>query len=115
MITDKGKSLITNYLASTFTKANVGSGGNNTSPSQLELDVPLLSASKTSSASVSDENVVDFKVTILGTDASIVGETLREICIEDASGNLLLRVPFDAIGPFSASEEVEFFIAVEVE
>ena len=115
MITDKGKSLITAYLASTFTKANVGSGGNSTSPSQLELDVPLLSTPKTSGASVSDENVVDFSVTILGTDASIVGETLREICIEDASGNLLLRIPFDAIGPFSESEEVEFFIAVEVE
>ena len=84
MITDKGKSLIANYIATTFTKANVGSGGNNTSPSQLELDVPLLSTSKTAGASISDENVVDFSLTVLGTDAS-------------------------------ASEEVEFFIAVEVE
>ena len=44
MITDKGKSLIAQHLIDTFTKSNVGTGGNNTSSAQLELDVPLLSS-----------------------------------------------------------------------
>ena len=49
------------------------------------------------------------------SESTITGRTLREISLEDSSGNLLLRIPFDAIGPFSTSEEVEFFIEVEVE
>ena len=115
MITDKGKALIAQYIVSNFTKANVGSGGNNTSPSQLELDVPLLSTTTTVTPFKSDENVVDFKFTILGSAADITGRVLREVSIENSSGDLLLRIPFEAIGPFSSSEEIEFFIAVEVD
>ena len=133
MITDEGKSVIAQFLVDYFTRANVGSGGNNTSPSQSDLDVPLLSGSGASlgnsaSGAKSDENVVDFKIDILGSDASIEGRTLREIGIfsgaavttssngrEVPINTMLLRIPFDAIGPFSSSEEVEFFIAIEVE
>ena len=43
MITDEAKSVIAQFLVDNFTRANVGSGGNNTSPSQSDLDVPLLS------------------------------------------------------------------------
>jgi hypothetical protein len=133
MITDEAKSVIAQFLVDNFTRANVGSGGNNTSPSQSDLDVPLLSGSGASlgnsaSGAKSDENVVDFKIDILGSDASIEGRTLREIGIfsgaavttssngrEVPINTMLLRIPFDAIGPFSSSEEVEFFIAIEVE
>ena len=110
MITDKAKSLIADYIVTTFTRANVGSGGNNTSPAQLTLDVPLLANSGAS-------YVIDFKITILGSDASITGRTIREISIngETSDNHMFLRVPFDAIGPFSSSEEIEFFIAVEIE
>jgi hypothetical protein len=122
MITDAAKSIIAQHLVDTFTRGNVGSGGNSSSPAQTDLDVPLLSGSGSSLGVTvtpvkSDANVVDFKLTIQGTDASITGRTLREIGIFDteSTNNMLLRIPFDAIGPFSASEEVEFFIAVEVE
>ena len=129
MITDEGKSVIAQFLVDYFTRANVGSGGNNTSPSQSDLDVPLLSGSGGSlgnsvSGVKSDENVVDFKIDILGSNASIEGRTLREIAIFSGAASttpnipvntMLLRIPFDAIGPFSSSEEVEFFIAIEVE
>tara|TARA_R110002020_G_scaffold159181_3_gene342850 strand:- start:2609 stop:2977 length:369 start_codon:yes stop_codon:yes gene_type:complete len=122
MITDKAKSLIADYIVTTFTRANVGSGGNNTSPAQLTLDVPLLANSGASYGNTavgvkSDENVIDFKITILGSDASITGRTIREISIngETSDNHMFLRVPFDAIGPFSSSEEIEFFIAVEIE
>tara|TARA_A100001201_G_scaffold129668_1_gene115149 strand:- start:175 stop:576 length:402 start_codon:yes stop_codon:yes gene_type:complete len=133
MITDEAKSVIAQFLVDNFTRANVGSGGNNTSPSQSDLDVPLLSGSgstlgNTASGVKSDENVVDFKIDILGSNASIEGRTLREIGIfsgaavttssngrEVPINTMLLRIPFDAIGPFSSSEEVEFFIAIEVE
>ena len=129
MITDEGKSVIAQFLVDYFTRANVGSGGNNTSPSQSDLDVPLLSGSgsslgNTASGVKSDENVVDFKIDILGSNASIEGRTLREIGVFSGAASttpnvpintMLLRIPFDAIGPFSSSEEVEFFIAIEVE
>ena len=133
MITDEAKSVIAQFLVDNFTRANVGSGGNNTSPAQSNLDVPLLSGSgvslgNTSSGTKSDENVVDFKIDILGSNASIEGRTLREIGVfsgdavtTSANGRevpintMLLRIPFDAIGPFSSSEEIEFFIAVEIE
>ena len=129
MITDEAKSVIAQFLVDNFTRANVGSGGNNTSPSQSDLDVPLLSGSggslgNTASGVKSDENVVDFKIDILGSNASIEGRTLREIAIFSGAASttpnvpvntMLLRIPFDAIGPFSSSEEVEFFIAIEVE
>ena len=133
MITDDAKSVIAQFLVDNFTRANVGSGGNNTSPSQSDLDVPLLSGSggslgNSASGAKSDENVVDFKIDILGSNASIEGRTLREIGIfsgaavttssdgrEVPINTMLLRIPFEAIGPFSSSEEVEFFIAVEIE
>lgn len=122
MISDKAKSMIAQHLVDTFTRGNVGAGGNSSSPALTNLDVPLLTGSGgTLGVSVSpvksDENVVDFKVSILGTNASIVGRTIREISLHDTTSdnNMLLRIPFEAIGPFSASEEVEFFIAVEVE
>tara|TARA_R110002074_G_scaffold399984_2_gene594335 strand:- start:81 stop:428 length:348 start_codon:yes stop_codon:yes gene_type:complete len=115
MITDKGKSLIADYIVSTFVKGDVGSGGNTTNPAQLELDVPLLTTKATVIPVKSDENVIDFKMTIQGSAANISGRSLRECGIFDAANNMLARFNFDAIGPFSSSEEVEFFIAVEVE
>ena len=139
MITDKGKSLIADYIVSTFVKGDVGSGGNTTNPAQLELDVPLLTTKATVIPVKSDESVIDFKMTIQGSTANISGRSLRECGIfnggsctlggaytsssacTDAGGSwvavpdMLTRFNFDAIGPFSSSEEVEFFIAVEVE
>ena len=117
MITDAAKSILAQHLVSTFTRANVGTGGDGSSPSQTTLDVPLLggsgSAHGVSISSVkSGENVVDFKITIQGSDSNITQRTLREICITDeTSDNSLMRIPFEGIGPTSASEEIEFFIA----
>jgi len=115
MITDKGKSLIADYIVSTFVKGNVGTGGNTTNPAQLDLDVPLLTTLETNTPKKSDENVIDFKMTIQGSTSTVSGRSFRECGIFDASNNMLARFNFDAIGPFSSSEEVEFFIAVEVE
>tara|TARA_R110000744_G_scaffold53351_2_gene113973 strand:- start:238 stop:606 length:369 start_codon:yes stop_codon:yes gene_type:complete len=122
MITDTAKSLIAAYIVETFTRANLGSGGNSTSAAQLTLDVPLITGSGSSYGVSavpvkSDDNVIDFKVVVQGTNANLVARTLREISIHDetSANNMFLRIPFDAIGPFSASEEVEFFIAVEIE
>ena len=115
MISDKAKSLIADYIVTTFTKASVGTGGNSTYPSQLDLDVPLLTTKVSAIPVKSDESTVDFKITIQGTSADILGRTIREIGIFDSSDNLFTRLNFDAIGPFSSSEEVEFFIILEVE
>jgi len=122
MITDAAKSILAQHLVNTFTRGNVGTGGDGSSPSQTTLDVPLLGGSGAAhgvsiSSVKSGENVVDFKITIQGSDSNITQRTLREICITDetSNNNLLLRIPFEGIGPFSASEEIEFFIAVEVD
>jgi len=136
MISDKAKSMLADHIVSTFTKANVGAGGNTTNPTQLDLDVPLLTSKITATPTKSDENVIDFKITIAGSSADISGRSLREVGIFDSGScsnssystestctaagatwteALFTRLNFDALGPFSSSEEVEFFISVEVE
>ena len=102
MITDEAKSVIAQFLVDNFTRANVGSGGNNTSPAQSNLDVPLLSGSgvslgNTSSGTKSDENVVDFKIDILGSNASIEGRTLREIGVFSGDVSSTPNVPVNTM------------------
>ena len=59
MITDAAREDLATYLKTTYTKARVGVGGNNSSPITTNLDVPIFYVS-TIVSSKSDENVVDF-------------------------------------------------------
>lgn len=112
MITDSAREDLATYLKTTYTKARVGVGGNNSSPITTNLDVPIFDVS-TITSSKSDENVVDFKFTIAG--GSIAGYTIRELGIFNADfSKMLTRLNFEGVGPFS-TENVDFFITLEVE
>lgn len=123
MIVDSGREAIVDFIKKTFTKARVGLGGNSTSPTSTNLDVPVVDVSSTTN-SLSDVNVIELKFTIAGS--SVSGLVLREIGIFNASytdslGNtisdyeqMLTRLNFDGIGPFS-SGDLDFYVVLEVE
>tara|TARA_R110002020_G_scaffold97100_5_gene231945 strand:- start:3508 stop:3864 length:357 start_codon:yes stop_codon:yes gene_type:complete len=118
MITTEGKTKLKDYVISTFTHFQVGTGGDSTNPNAGDLDSPLGSKATISSASgqvlSSGESSIDFSFTILGS--AYVGNTIKEVGIFDSTGNtLLVRVNYDGIGPLTSSDEVEFIITVEVD
>ena len=115
MMTDYTKQSVATHLKTTILKGSVGMGGNSTNPASTELDVPLLATHISTVNATSDDNVVDFKLIVSGGNSDIVGRSLREVGFYDSSGNLWARFNFDAIGPFSSSEEVEFILTLEVE
>ena len=132
MITDKTKDLLaeylqkiiaggtltTNFSASATVNAGsgkIGQGGNSTSPSATTLDVPLSTATSTFAAVKSDTNVIEVQAIFQGASSSMTGKVIREFGIFDSSSNLLARVNFDGIGPFSSTEDLELFLTIEVE
>lgn len=113
MITDKLKSLIADHLKTTLiSSGEVGLGGNNTSPAATALDVPT-GAATTIVIQKSDENVIEVKVSVAGSNIS--GQVIRELGLFDASSNMLDRVNFDGVGPFASNETLELFLTIEVE
>ena len=114
MITEKLQNLLATQLVSLVNNGKVGLGGNSTYSSQTDLDVPLVAATSVT-ATQSDANVVQIKLTMLGSTAAMTGQVIREIGVFDSSSNMLLRENFDGIGPFSSTDTLEFFIFLEVE
>ena len=134
MITDITKRKVTLFLKDMFTKANFGSGGNSTSPNATDLDVPILSTKATTTNSESDDTTIDFSASIDG--ASLQGNTIREFGIfsdtmptdtqfdelrtltsytTETDDVMLARVNFDALGPFTSSDILDFTFTMEVE
>lgn len=117
MITDKLRATLATELKNAILSGQIGQGGNSTSPLANTLDVPITGITVTKSVEKSSENVVQIKLEILGT--AITGLVIREAGLFDnatpASGNLLHRVNFEGVGPFSASERLQVFITMEVE
>lgn len=112
MITDKLKELLTNQIVTLINTGQVGLGGNSSSPNADALDVPS-GASSTITKVSTDENVMEVKISVAGGD--ITGMTIREAGIFDSSSNLLSRVNFDGVGPFSSTETLEIIMIIEVE
>ena len=117
MITDELRKILATKLKAEILSAQIGQGGNTTSPLATTLDVPLSSVSTTFVAEKSSENVVQVKIEVLGSN--ITGLVIREAGIFNhatpASGSLLQRVNFEGVGPFSATERLQIFITMEVE
>jgi len=123
MITDKTKELLADYLkalivggshqGTTLSAGNgkIGVGGNTTSPLALDLDVPLTSI--TPSAEKTGENVVQVMLEEVGSN--ITSKLIREMGVFDSAGNMLSRVNFEAVGPFSGTERIQIFLTIEVE
>lgn len=114
MITDKTKDLLVTYLEGIITSGQIGLGGNSTSPASTTLDVPLtVSVSKT--VDKTNENVVQVKLEILGS--AISGKVIREVGLFDNAGtpNMLQRMNFAGVGPFSSSERLQIYLTMEIE
>ena len=101
MITDETKSLLATYLEGLILSGQIGLGGNSTSPASTTLDVPLtVTVSKVSDKT--SQNVVQVKLEILGHATP-------------ASGDLLQRMNFAGVGPFSSSERLQIYLTMEIE
>jgi len=112
MITDELKTLITTHIKDNlFDTAKIGLGGNATSPTATDLDVPL-SASTTLTITNSTLNVIEVKVSVAGS--AIQGQVIREVGLFNGS-DLVYRTNFEGVGPFSTTETLELFILLEVE
>ena len=112
MITDELKTLIATHIKDNlFDTAKIGLGGNSTSPSATDLDVPL-SASTTLTITNSTLNVIEVKVSVAGS--AIQGQVIREVGLFNGS-DLVYRTNFEGVGPFSTTETLELFILLEVE
>lgn len=114
MITDKLKELLTTEIVRLISTGQVGFGGNSTSPDATALDVP--SGASTSINKIStDENVMEVKISVSGGESEITGQVIREAAIFDSSSNLLARVDFEGVGPFSSNDTLEIILIIEVE
>lgn len=119
MITNELKSYLAGQLKARIDTAQVGFGGNSTSPSQNTLDVPS-GFSTTIVKSDSDSNVIEVKVSIAGS--LLTGSVIREMGLFDnatsegaTSDNLLSRINFEGVGPFASNETLEIFLLIEVD
>ena len=114
MITRAGRTDIKAYLESTFTKYNVGSGGDSTNPNATDLDAPLNTTLKNvDSVRSVGQTTLEFNITISGTD--YLGQTIKEVGIFNSDDEMLIRVNYDGFGPLSATDEVNFIITIEVD
>tara|TARA_R100001594_G_scaffold150055_1_gene209828 strand:- start:831 stop:1268 length:438 start_codon:yes stop_codon:yes gene_type:complete len=145
MITDTARRKVALYLKEIVDYANVGVGGNSSSPAASSLDVPILAnTTVTTVNSESDVNQIDFKATFSGSQ--LQGNTIREFglfgkfpldtshndmvdadgynatiydSVSNATGDLeekmFARVNFDGIGPFTSDDQIEFIFTMEVE
>jgi len=134
MITDELKKNVALYLKEVVKYGNVGNGGNSTSPASTSLDVPILSNTTVQTVnSESDDTTIDFKATFSGSQ--LQGNTIREFglfgnfarddqideMVDSGTASyttdeeMAVRVNFEGIGPFTASEQIEFIFIMEVE
>ena len=134
MITDITKRKVALFIKDMYTKANIGNGGNATSPNATDLDVPILTTKQTTTNTESDDTTIDFAVSFSGS--SLQGNTVREIAFfsdtmptdtnfdelrtttsytPEGDDVMLARINFDAIGPVTSSDTLDFTFTMEVE
>ena len=111
MITNQLKNYLAQHLKSKLVFAQVGIGGNSTSPAQETLDIPI-TAGITLVTSDSDDNVIEAKVSVT---SGLTNSVVREMGLFDAGGDLMNRINFDGVGPFASNETLEIFLLIEVE
>ena len=139
MITDTTKRKVALFIKDMYTKANVGNGGNATAPNATDLDVPILTTKATTSNTESNDTTIDFSVSFSGS--SLEGNSIREVGFfsstmpDDGQFDelrttttyttnqvggvavdvMLARINFDAIGPITAADTLDFTFIMEVE
>ena len=117
MITDTLRNLLADELKDLILSGQVGLGGNNTSPAATTLDVPITGITVSKSVDLTNANVVQVKLEVLGN--AISGKVIREVGLFNhatpASGDLLQRFNFDGVGPFASTERLQIYITMEIE
>jgi hypothetical protein len=115
MITDKAKELLAAQLLTLINGGThkIGLGGNSTSPLATDLDVAVTGITVTPAVEQAAGNNLQIKLEVLGSD--ITGLVIREAGIFDSVPNLLQRVNFEGVGPFSSTERLQIFINIEVD
>ena len=139
MITDIAKRKLALFLKEFIKKANVGVGSNATFPSATDLDIPILSTKVSTTNSESDDTTIDFLASFTGTqlqgnsvsEFGLFGTVPQDTGFDEMYGGtanpatgganyaseeiMFARINFDAIGPFAASDTIEFILVLEVE
>ena len=145
MITEEAKKKINLFLQTFFTTGNVGTGSDSTNPNSNSLDVPIITPDEGISITATNtgDTSTDFKLVLLGSQLSanvvrefgifgelpqddqfdemklegvqITGESNTDGTEATVESIMLARFPFDAIGPFNNSDQIDITLSVEVE
>jgi len=104
-------------LVSLLVNGRVGQGGNSTSPAATDLDVDIGAddSAYTKTAIKSNQNTVEYKLKIAGSNTNLDGKSIREAAFFDSNDNMLARLNFDAIGPIANTSDLEIFFILEME
>ena len=127
MITELAKQTLKQYVDTNFKAYNVGTGGDSSNPNATTLDAPINAANTTTTGltvTTSGVSSIDFTITL--NPSTYLGEVIREVGIFNsasiviggttyAAGSIMLiRVPFDGIGPITSSDDIELVVSVDV-
>ena len=114
IVRDARNKIAVSHILATYDRYKIGTGGDSTNPNATDLDSDISGlVTARFSATASDESTIEFKFTVEGS--SYTGNTIKEAGIFDSSGNMLLRINYDGIGPLTSTDEIEFIIIVEVD
>ena len=138
MITEDAKKKVNLFLQTFFTTGNVGIGGDDTNPNANTLDVKLLTANESLTVTNTGDTSTDFKLSVMGSQ--LAASAVREFGVfgklptnatefsdmyggtdgtstanYDVEDTMLARFPFEAIGPFNNSDQIDITLSVEVE
>ena len=113
MITDKTKEGIIEHLKTTYTKMMMGSGGDSSNPASVVLDVPI-SGSEVTVTAYESGNSIEFEGFVTG--ASLVGYNVKEVALYNSGlTQMMNRITFENIGPFTSTDSLEVNIIMVVE
>jgi len=127
MITELARQTLKQYVDTNFKAYNVGTGGDSSNPNATTLDAPINAANTTTTGltvTTSGVSSIDFTITL--NPSTYLGEVIREVGIfnsapitvdgvsHSAGDIMLIRVPFDGIGPITSSDDIELVVSVDV-
>ena len=127
MITELARQTLKQYVDTNFKAYNVGTRGDSSNPNATTLDAPINAVNTTStglSITTSGVSSIDFTITL--NPSTYLGEVIREVGIFNstaitvdgvsysAGDIMLIRVPFDGIGPITSSDDIELVVSVDV-
>ena len=126
MITELARQALKQYVYDNFNRYNIGTGGDSTNPNATKLDAPINSSPVSTGLSIATSGISSVDFTISLNVSAYVGEVIREVGIFNSAaitidgitygvGELMLiRVPFEGIGPITSTDDIELIVSVDV-